>query len=490
MSKKLILVLTGVILLLSFRVVFASPIINEIMYDLDGSDIDWVEIYNPDSTDLDLTTLKLLISNSTSNHGIASSSGSSVLHQGEYGVIVPTSQVSAFNSKWGSSGNIFTSAYTLSNDTGKVEINNGDKNVPLDSIVYNSTQGASGDGKSLQLVDSSWIVSNPTPRVLNQTSGSNDNNNNTDNTNTNNTNNNTDTTTSTSTSSKSSNSITSAKKVPVTHKIKTEITTKPLAYVGIPFMIEGNAFGTQGEQLFDGKYFWNFGDGDSREVKIINTDRFYHTYFYPGEYTIIFEYYPEYYSIVPDAVSQVAVKVVSASVSISRVGDVQDFFVELTNNTNYPADLSNWFLASQTKIFTIPHNTVLAPKKTMLISGRITNFSLNDKDTLQLLNPQKMVAFDYTSSLASKVATSNPNVSAREGTTILVNTENKNSALNLEAVALESDVLNQEMDGVSSSPFIPIVSAIFVGAGASAVYFVRKKSRIRGAGNDFEILDE
>ena len=101
--------------------------ITEIMYDLDGSDIDWVEIYNSSSNDIDITTLGLFISNSTSNHGIIKYEGSQVIKPDKYGVIVPTSQISSFITKWGSSLNIFTSSFSLPNSTAKIEINNGDR---------------------------------------------------------------------------------------------------------------------------------------------------------------------------------------------------------------------------------------------------------------------------------------------------------------------------------------------------------------------------
>src|SRR3989338_7977531 len=113
-SRKIILLFVAVIFFFGFQGARAEVVINEIMYDLDGADIDWIEIYN-NGSDIDITTLKLLISNSSSNHGILKYSGSEILQQGEYGVIVVTSQISSYVSKWGSSGNIFTSSFSLPN---------------------------------------------------------------------------------------------------------------------------------------------------------------------------------------------------------------------------------------------------------------------------------------------------------------------------------------------------------------------------------------
>ncbi len=129
--------------------------ITEIMYDSPGADVDWVEVQNQGNSDVDLESLKLLINNSSSNHAINNLSGSSVLHPGDYGIIVEKSAIANFiNTKsrasmdsmspqgdFGKSSaesNIFTSSFTLPNTSGKIEINDGDKNSPIDSVTYSA----------------------------------------------------------------------------------------------------------------------------------------------------------------------------------------------------------------------------------------------------------------------------------------------------------------------------------------------------------------
>src|SRR6266404_8939389 len=170
MSKKIILFFIGLVLFSHSHLAHANLSVNEIMYDLDGTDIDWVEVYNSGGPDVDLSTIKILISNSTSNHAINNFSGSSVLHSGDYGVIVASSSISNYTSKWGNFGNIFTSSFTLPNDTGQIQINAGDKTQPISSVTYSSSQGASGDGNSLQLLNGSWVGAAPTPSAANSSS--------------------------------------------------------------------------------------------------------------------------------------------------------------------------------------------------------------------------------------------------------------------------------------------------------------------------------
>src|SRR3989344_6766049 len=135
MSKKLLLVFLFVFFFNS-QSGEAAVVVNEIMYDLDGADIDWVEVMNNGNEDIDLSTLKLLISNSTSNHGINNSSGSSILHGGEFGVIVNNSVISNYTEKWGSNGNIFTASFSLPNESGKIEINDGGKDSPIFFVSF------------------------------------------------------------------------------------------------------------------------------------------------------------------------------------------------------------------------------------------------------------------------------------------------------------------------------------------------------------------
>jgi len=265
--------------------------------------------------------------------------------------------------------------------------------------------------------------------------------------------------------------------------------------------------------LHFGKYFLNFGDGDSKEIQLINGKQFTHAYFYPGDYVISLEYYANSYGDTPDASDQMDIKVVGADIAISRVGTEADFFVELSNNTAYDADISNWLLASSARKFIFPRNTVIGSKKKMTISSNITHFGMGDKDTLKLMNPQGEAVFAYAPSAApDKTA---PNYAAvvqlADNQDIITDTvneavisnevkdENKDAPKektaqdeiiptpNLPASVISSDAVKES----SGNPYVwPMIGTIFVGASAGAVYFVRKKKIVPGAGDNFKILDE
>lgn len=282
-------------------------------------------------------------------------------------------------------------------------------------------------------------------------------------------------------------------KIVETPKIKTQIIGKTLGFVGLPLSLDTMTLGLSGEQLRYGKYFWNFGDGDSKEIQVMNSQQFTHTYFYPGDYVVSLDYYQNYYSDNPDASNQITIKIIGVDISISRVGDEKDFFVELTNNTDYNADISNWILASDSKSFIIPRNTILAPKKKMIISPKITNFSILDKDTLKLMTPQREIVFNYLSSIiVPKIVpvsvSKTPTLILPRSSGEMPKTEGVND--NLLASTVSSETVNNDSVKSSNFPIIPLASFIFIGASAGAVYFIRQKKVVSEDVNDFEILDE
>lgn len=510
MFKKLILVLTLVFFLFGFKIARAGIVINEIMYDLPGSDStnsksrEWIEVYNSGVADVSIDASKWRFYDGGANRTI----------NGEVNFIIPANSYMIFAGDkdiflldhQGFRGVVYDTGLTsLNNTTATLKILDQDGNI-ADEVAYISSQGGNGDANSLQKISSSWSGAAPTPGTANETttspppsadnSSSNE--------------------SSSSSASSSGNNVSSSNgnaKVAEIKKIKTHIITKTLGFVGLPISLDATALGLDGEYLHYGKYFWNFGDGDSKEINLADSQSFTHIYFYPGDYAVSLDYFsnPYIYSNIPDASDRIIIKIIGTDISISRVGDEKDFFVELSNNTDFSADLSNWFLASVGKSFKIPRNTVLASKKKMIISPKITNFSITDKDTLKLINSSGEVIFDYSASLVpvipAKIVANNivpvklSKLSASETKSLNKNTTNgaisENIAENLlasanvtmgeEATVPQSNVSENNSD----NSYLPILgSIIFIGVSASAVYFIRQKKVITQAGNDFEILDE
>ena len=288
-------------------------------------------------------------------------------------------------------------------------------------------------------------------------------------------------------------------------KIETKIIVKKLVFVDTPVLFKANTTGYNNEPLSYGKYFWNFGDGGSKEIKVNNKTNLKHNFFYEGEYTVALEYYQNYFSQKPDASDKIIIKVIPADILISRVGNKEDFFVEILNNTNYDANLSKWALLSDKKSFTLPRNTILESKKKIILSPKITSFSVSDEKTLKLVNPQWKTIFDYSSSVIEPVNLVKKLTSVKLSKTKSIHVLAKNNikenksiledntkitipTKNLLAEAFKSNVPKEKDD---FKYWLGLI--VFLGIGASATYFIRNNKReiiSKIDGSDFEIIDE
>ena len=502
MSKKLILVLVVNVFFLHVNLARAEVIINEVMYAPVQSDSynEWIELYNTDlSSSVDLTNLTLCGTADTDKikSGYIKKGATSVsnddgmmLQAGQYAIITDGGSGTEVYDNFSIPSNALSLHVDSSSMCGGLS-NNGEEIKllglsPANSFDYTRyIDKANGDGNSLQKISGSWVGAIPTPGMPNQTSA---------------------TTPPDSTPSPTgggvlispaSNSVvvteTKNNKVTEEPKIKTKITAKNTGFVDSPISLQATTLGYSGEKLYSGKYFWNFGDGDSKEVQVNYSQPFSHTYFYPGEYTVSLDYYQNYYGEIPDASSQVIIKIVSNDIVISRVGDVKDFFIELKNNTDYNNDISNWVLVSDYKNFTIPKNTNLGPQKAVMLSPRITLFSIEDKNTLKLMNAQREVMFEYSPVIAPTVSSKNISVLDKKSKLVATNPVSFKVDVPKEALlasSIQSEVLDQKTESPYSPALFPVASFFFIGASAYAVYFIRKKKTVPETEDDFEILDE
>ncbi len=170
--KGMILLLGIVLALLAVPMVKAvattgNIIINEIMYDLPGSDDEheWIEIYNNDSVEIEVKDWKFY--ENGENHGLSEILGTTRLGPGAFAIIAHNA--SQFQSDYPSfNGNLYYSSFSLSN-TGENLILKDDDLNEMDSVTYSSSWGGDGNGKSLQLVlaDGSWCEGPPTPGAAN-----------------------------------------------------------------------------------------------------------------------------------------------------------------------------------------------------------------------------------------------------------------------------------------------------------------------------------
>ena len=498
MSKKTISVLFGFVFLFSFKIADAELVINEIMYaPADGSEHEWVEIFNNGSDSVNLEKYRFFHGQTNSGPLSLKNGSTFSLQPGGYAIIAKSLQ----DYSWLNSSLMILSASTLSlPDSGNntyIAISDPDKKI-IDSVTYDTSLGGNkNSGNSLSKINNLWQGTSPTPGTKNSspvvvndisTSG------NTTNTTTTSGNTNSNSSSNNKVSSVQNTSTTKAKVIE-TPKIKTKIVAKNVVFAGFPVEFKANTTGYANESISYGKYFWNFGDGDSKEIKANDAAKFTHTFFYEGEYKVALEYYKDNNSLNPDASDKINIKAIKADIIISNVGDEKDFFIEISNNTNYDSDLSGWILLGNQKSFILPKNMILEPKKKITLSPKITNFSILDKNTLKLLNPQGEIISDFSSSVKQAPVAVKKTVSAK-----IPVTENKKLLKNeikteipaddLEAEAVKS---NTNTNGENDFKYGVFGLLAFLGIAGSTTYFIRthnRKPKIEPVADSFEIIDE
>jgi hypothetical protein len=494
--KKIILSLSIFVLFFSTKIAFAGLIINEVMYDpIDGSDYEWIEIFNNSNEQINLDGWRFF--NSQSSSAPLRTSGSFVLEPNSFALITSNTSLISF------SGQIFTSSqFSLPNDSSKYGTYKGvysDSNKTAgDSITYNTQLGANGDGNSLQLINNAWASAVPTMGIQNEviTDGNNENpvvfNN--DN-NTNNVSNGGGTVLGTK------NIETKTTKVTEVPSIKAKILANNITFTGQPFLIKTNVFGYKNEDLVLGRAYWNFGDGSSYE-QINNFEKFNHIYDYPGEYVLMLEYYLNSISKIPDVVNKMTIKVLPTTVVISKIGDDKDFFIELTNNATSDIDISNWVIKAFGKIFILPKNSIILSKKQMTISGKITGFKLADQYDLKLFSASNELIFDFSNKyLPTKDIIIDKVVQNKNESSIKI--ENK-TATSVEVDLTSVGDIKPGNNDLSASPILSDVSTvnekrsyfffwIFVVlllVSGGLTYYIRGRNNVSKVRDDFKIIDE
>lgn len=146
---------------------FAQIIINEVMYDIEGTDTgrEWIEIYNSSSENsYDIVSLKLF--ENEINHKISRFQGNDVLGANEYGIIADNpDKFLEDNPTY--DGHLYDSAFSLNNSGEIFSLKNSDLEE-ISGFGYTTDDGAAGNGNSLQYNSASILIeAEPTPGAKN-----------------------------------------------------------------------------------------------------------------------------------------------------------------------------------------------------------------------------------------------------------------------------------------------------------------------------------
>ncbi len=320
---------------------FASVSINEVMYDLEGTDTDreWLELKNVGSESINLSSWKFYENNS--NHGLTVYSGDESISPGGFAVIVDSPET--FLADWPSfSGNLFDSSWSSFSNTGEsFSIKNEDGDV-VDEFTYVPEDGAGGDGNSLQVLGGEIVPASPTPGEENQGSIQE------------------------SGGGEDQNSDQSTETEEETPKTFNTFVIPDRVVSGEKIKFEPKLYDNEGELMFKELFIWSLGDGVTREDEYRKD--FYHTYEYPGSYVAYVEVYEGgRLKEEPDHVYRQTIQVIEANVGLSIISGG----VLIKNKSVYELNLGDWDLVFGKDKFRIPKNTIVLPGKEIIFSKRV-----------------------------------------------------------------------------------------------------------------------
>jgi hypothetical protein len=369
------------LLFLALATLFHAPVadaevlISEVMYDLEsGSDTgrEWVEVFNAGAGAVTLIDWKLF--EADTNHGITAFSGGETLASGAYAVIAdnPTK----FLADWpGFSGLLFDSAFSLSN-TGETIAIRTPELATSDSVTYQSSWGAGGNGHTLQRAASNsgiFTSGAPTPGsgalAVSQSS---------------------DAGASSGSSGSPQETHTSSSQAPVPSYVPA-LEPQLFAYAGkdrdaiagADVLFEGLAYDKDGNSIDPSlvRFLWTFGDGGST-----NGQKVLHRFAEPGRYAVVLD--------LARSVNSASTRVIVNVHPVSIVLSLRNGAVVLTNTSGRELDLSGWHVRAGPSTFTFPQNSIILVGASVPFTREITGLGAY-ADTA-LLYPNGVTAVGIT----------------------------------------------------------------------------------------------
>ncbi|MEK7502853.1 MAG: lamin tail domain-containing protein [Patescibacteria group bacterium] len=355
---------------------YASIVISEIMYDVEGSDTgrEWVEIQNI-GADADLTGWKLF--ESGVNHGLVLAKGNILLPQNGFAIIADN--IDKFLLDWPDfSGTIFDSSFSLSNSGETVILRDaglGDS----DTVVYSSDFGANGDGNSLQKVGNSWVSNSPTLGAGVESE-----------------NNSPSPSEGGGIEGGGSEELGGGGSIPEpkSSPFQAFAGKDRFALAGAEVYFDGHADGISEDLISKARFLWNFGDGAIGEGKNIK-----HIFQYPGNYIVNLNVSFGAFSSSDSA--KVAVSPAGISISEIKPGT----FLEIENSAGKISDVSGFGIQiNDSKIFSFPKDSMLSHNSFLALDVSALGFEIPSAGEVKILYPNGKILFSskYQSGVLSQ----------------------------------------------------------------------------------------
>ncbi|HWC57782.1 MAG TPA: lamin tail domain-containing protein [Candidatus Paceibacterota bacterium] len=177
-----------------------------------------------------------------------------------------------------------------------------------------------------------------------------------------------------------------------------DFTAPPLLYSGTPYEFTMQPVLEYNYRVHDGVFTFNMGDGTV--LYSATADPITHTYDYPGTYVLSFLYVDPYHQHASLQATK-NITVVSPAVKLA-LSDAQSF--QISNTAATPIDLSGWRFVFPGTTVAVPNMTIIAPNATVTIPFR--TLAIAPQATVAIEDPLGTVVASTTPSASSHASLS------------------------------------------------------------------------------------
>lgn len=361
--------------IIGIRIASANIIINEVawMGTTVSANAEWIELYNPDASAVTLDGWSVKAADGSPSISLAG-----VIPAQGYFLLERTSdetvpQISASQIYAGSLGN-----------TGEDLQLRDNLNEVIDEVSQTSgwLAGDNTTKQTMQLVGTTWVTASPTPGVQNKESI---------------------TTSSASTGTSSTSTVTSTAitssviesetkktaddtseviQVKPDPKYSAKMVLPDSATAGVPIPLSVVVKQGTRRDMVTGRFEWYLGDGSAH--RYYKNTSFDHIFYYPGNYTVVMEYYSDAFRDEPDSIHKKTITIVPDTVTVAVT---QDGGVVITNEVSKDIDLYQWSLKLEGNTYTFPKYTVVPKKGVLTLALQVIGFEVGEDSRVQLRNP-------------------------------------------------------------------------------------------------------
>lgn len=201
----------------------------------------------------------------------------------------------------------------------------------------------------------------------------------------------------------------------------------------------GEAVGPKNESLINPRFWWNFGDGASKEGRVVS-----HIFQAPGKYTV-----GMHVSSGSDARSDyLLITVVPNQVKVKNVLIGEEGYLILFNPAGTEIDIGEWALEDGAgRKFFLPSRTKIGPNAEIALSNRVTGLFQDGVPQATFRYPNSLTALEWRAEIAGVRLAPQPSVAPQNQTA-------KTAALEKEvpAVARSLPTTTRELAQISIPP--------------------------------------